>query len=115
VFRIAHNTALDALRRRDVAERAVAALDEPPLATPADPVEQAALGRALEAALGGLRPDMRTALVLRYQEGQPYEDIADVLNIPIGTAKTFVHRARRQLAETLAAAGWRPKSEDPVR
>jgi RNA polymerase sigma-70 factor, ECF subfamily len=108
VFRIAHNTALDALRRRDVAARAIAAIDDPSLVTPPDPLEQAALGRALDAAMGRLRPEVRTALVLRYQEGQSYEDIAEVLNIPVGTAKTFVHRARKQLAETLAAAGWKP-------
>jgi RNA polymerase sigma-70 factor, ECF subfamily len=110
VFRIAHNTALDALRRRGAADRAVAAVDQPLQLhePPPDPVEQAALGRAIEAALQRLRPEVRTAIVLRYQEGLSYEDIGDVLGIPVGTAKTFVHRARKDLAETLAAAGWKP-------
>jgi RNA polymerase sigma-70 factor (ECF subfamily) len=73
-----------------------------------DPVERAALGQALDVALDSLRPEFRAAIVLRYQEERSYEEIADVMGIPEGTAKTFVHRARKLLAHALAAAGWRP-------
>ena len=109
IFRIAHNTALDALRRTR-ADPIVASTDrEPIVPPPADPVEAAALAHALTAALDRLRPEWRTAIVLRYQEGCSYEEIAAALNIPEGTAKTFVHRARKQMAELLAAAGWQPR------
>lgn len=108
IFRIAHNSALDALRRT----RDDAVLDGPhehPVVVPTpDPVEAADLAQALEAALDGLRPELRAALVLRYQEECSYEEIADVMGIPEGTAKTFVHRARKQMADLLTAAGWRP-------
>jgi RNA polymerase sigma-70 factor (ECF subfamily) len=106
LFRIAHNTALDALRRARTRVAAAAELEEVPVPPPPDPVEAAALGQALEAALARLRPEFRTAIVLRYQEGCSYEDIAGAMGIPEGTAKTFVHRARRQMAELLQAAGW---------
>jgi RNA polymerase sigma-70 factor (ECF subfamily) len=73
-----------------------------------DPVEEAALGRALDAALGALRPEFRAAIVLRYQEGCSYEEISQTMGIPVGTAKTYVHRGRKLVAATLEAAGWRP-------
>jgi RNA polymerase sigma-70 factor, ECF subfamily len=107
LFRIAHNTALDALRRRKSA--APAAADGPDIATTApDPVEQRALGAALRAALSRLRPEFRAAIVLRYEEGLPFDEIARVLGVPEGTARSHVHRARKELAQQLTAAGWAP-------
>jgi DNA-directed RNA polymerase specialized sigma24 family protein len=40
--------------------------------------------------------------VLRYQEGLDYVEIAGIVNRPIGTVKTFVHRARRALARAMS-------------
>lgn len=109
MFRIAHHTALDALRRRGPAEAAAVAADIDAVVDPGPPaLERFALGRALEAALARLRIEYRVALVLRYQEGLSYGEIAEVLGVPEGTAKTFVHRARRAAAALLEAAGWRP-------
>ena len=113
LFRIAHNTALDALRRSRV--RALPAADPLELdgraaaaTTAPDPVETEALGVALESALAQLRPEFRAAIVLRYEEGLPFEEVAHVLGVPEATARSFVHRARKQLAERLTEAGWRP-------
>ena len=108
IFRIANNAALDALRRKRGDPLFESVGEEAAIPTPADPVEAAALGKALGAALDALRPEWRAAIVLRYQEGCSYNEIADVLGVPEGTAKTFVHRARKQMADALAAAGWRP-------
>jgi RNA polymerase sigma-70 factor (ECF subfamily) len=111
LFRIANNTAIDAIRRRP---QGLVEIDgpearlEPALPPPADPAEEAALARALETALGRLRSDYRMAVLLRYQEGCSYAEIGDSLSIPEGTAKTFVHRGRKLLAEMLDRAGWRP-------
>lgn len=112
LFRIAHNTALDALRR---SRRSVPVVDPTPERTPdpavppdPDPVEQAALARALEAALARLRPDFRAAVLLRYEEGLPFDQIGQVLGVPETTARSHVHRARKELARHLAAAGWAP-------
>ena len=68
--------------------------------------ERSELAAAVDRALDRVRPDYRAVLVLRYQEGLEYQDIADVLGAPLGTVKTFLHRARRDLARELSAAGW---------
>ena len=75
----------------------------------ADPVERRALGRALQTALGRLRPDQRTVVVLRYESGLSFEEIAQVLGIPESTARSHVHRARKELARLMTAAGWKPE------
>lgn len=115
LFRIAHNTAVDAMRRP---RRQTVSIDSPPespdgAAVPAappepDPVERAALGAALEAALGRLRPEFRAAVVLRYDEGLPFDEIGHVMGIPEATARSHVHRARKELARHLREAGWQP-------
>jgi RNA polymerase sigma-70 factor (ECF subfamily) len=108
LFRIAHNTALDNLRRTRGDVVLDGDPDGPPVPPAPDPVERAALGKALNAALHLLRPDFRTAIVLRYHEGCSYEEIAEVMSVPVGTAKTYVHRGRKLMAESLTFAGWRP-------
>jgi RNA polymerase sigma-70 factor (ECF subfamily) len=108
ILRIANNAALDALRRRRADPVVAADIREPAAPPPPDQVEAAQLARAIDAALDTLRPDWRAAVVLRYQEGLSYEEVAEILGIPEGTVKTFVHRARKQLCERLTAAGWRP-------
>jgi RNA polymerase sigma-70 factor (ECF subfamily) len=48
--------------------------------------------------------------VLRHQEGMAYEEIADVAALPLGTVKTYIHRARKELAALLTEAGWGPEA-----
>jgi RNA polymerase sigma-70 factor (ECF subfamily) len=118
LFRIAHNTAIDAMRR----SRTQSAIDASPLdsddasddlgADPApDPIEQRELGRALESALATLRPDQRAAIVLRYENDLSFEEIGTVLGVPEVTARSHVHRARKELARVLSASGWAPAGE----
>ncbi|HEY7530044.1 MAG TPA: sigma-70 family RNA polymerase sigma factor [Gemmatimonadota bacterium] len=114
LFKIAHNTALDALRRRGAEPAASAApwdpegADDPMARLPDDrapsPDEAAADAEFrgdVERALGRLRPEYRKVIVLRHLEGMAYEDIAEVLELPLGTVKTFLFRARRELAQLL--------------
>lgn len=117
VFRIAHNTAVDHLRQRrlltvgpsldaDGEERdPLDRLPDPAGLTP----EQSALRQeviaTLDRAIDELRPEYRTAVVLRYQEGLDYQEIADVMDLPLGTVKTFLHRARHELARRLIGPG----------
>jgi RNA polymerase sigma-70 factor (ECF subfamily) len=116
LFRIAHNTAIDAMRRSspprgsvDATHIASAAGAHEPAAPPeADPIERQELGRALEAALAELRSDHRAAIVLRYENGLSFDEIGTVLGVPEVTARSHVHRARKELARLLAAAGWAP-------
>jgi len=114
LFRIAHNTTLDALRRLkpEVVELEGLSEGDPhrdPAAPPApDPLEQAALGTALNRALLSLRPDYRAAIALRYDQQLPFDEIGQILGVPEVTVRTYVHRARKELARSLATLGWTP-------
>jgi RNA polymerase sigma-70 factor, ECF subfamily len=114
LFKIAHNSALDTLRRRGAAPAPLELLRggeevDDPVATLADPrapapdevAATAEFHRDLEGALGRLRPEYRSVIVLRHLEGRAYEDIAEILGLPLGTVKTFLFRARRELAELM--------------
>jgi RNA polymerase sigma-70 factor (ECF subfamily) len=120
LFKIAHNTAIDHLRRGDLHTVPLdsAAKEEPDLHTlladreASSPYEDAVRGdlaTALDEAVGRLRPEYREVVVLRHQEGLAYEEIAGITGLPLGTVKTYLHRARREMATLLAAAGWAPE------
>jgi RNA polymerase sigma-70 factor, ECF subfamily len=117
IFKIANNAAIDHLRRRELD---TLSLDGSPHAetpeamqatalqigarqeTPLDTVEAKELGTAIEAAIGSLRPEYRSCILLRHVEGRAYEEIAEILNLPLGTVKTYIHRARNELRHSLA-------------
>ncbi len=63
------------------------------------------LAGELRRALERLRPEYRTAFILFHEQGLPYEEIALALDRPIGTVKTWLHRARAELAESLTRRG----------
>jgi RNA polymerase sigma-70 factor (ECF subfamily) len=114
LFRIAHNTTLDALRKLKPEILELDGLREgDPRRDPAAPaapdtLEQAALGEALNQALLSLRPSYRAAIALRYDQQLPFDEIGQILGVPEVTARSFVHRARKELARSLAALGWEP-------
>ena len=68
-------------------------------------MEQSAEVRAVLAALQQLPEMDRTVLLMRTLVEMPYEEIAETLGIPVGTAKVKVHRARLKLMQTRQA--WR--------
>jgi RNA polymerase sigma-70 factor (ECF subfamily) len=81
---------------------------------PADPKSGDEIGAIelrpeIERALGKIAPEFRAAAVLVDLEGMSLEDAADTLQIPIGTIKSRVFRARRQLAEELGNLAPPPK------
>ena len=107
LYRIAFNLAMSHARKR----RPVAILDGDPdhrLAEPADqgasPVEQMETIEQIESvqqAISELADEHRQVVVLREIEGCDYEQIADVLEIPLGTVRSRLFRARLQLKEKL--------------
>ncbi|MGE0393506.1 MAG: RNA polymerase sigma factor [Vicinamibacterales bacterium] len=114
-FQIVHNVTIDHLRRKRVAAVSLDELQEAGHPGFADPgrlgapdaaAEHAALTRALEAAMANLRPEYREVVVLRYREELPVEEIATVMGIPTGTVKTYLFRARKEMAGLMTAAGW---------
>ncbi len=76
--------------------------------SPVDPAPELneALLEALRNALAELRPEYRTVVRLFHLEGKGYDEIAAILDRPIGTVKTWLHRARGELARKLAQQGW---------
>jgi RNA polymerase sigma-70 factor (ECF subfamily) len=63
------------------------------------------LAEELQRALDALRPEYRQAFVLFHSQQLSHAEIAEVLDCPIGTVKTWVHRARLELAEKLRQRG----------
>jgi RNA polymerase sigma-70 factor (ECF subfamily) len=72
---------------------------------------QSELATAMTAALSRIRPEYREVVVLRYQEGLTQPEIAEILGLPSGTVKTYLHRARKELAGILSELGWGPGTE----
>ena len=64
-------------------------------------LERAEEDALLLSALNRLSPEHRVVLVLKDLEGQKYEDIAQVLDVPIGTVRSRLHRARLELRDLL--------------
>lgn len=59
------------------------------------------IGETVEAAMADLPEDLRTAITLREIEGLSYEEIANVMDCPIGTVRSRIFRAREAIAERL--------------
>lgn len=64
----------------------------------------------IQHAVAELRLEYRTAFVLYHEQGQPYEDIARAMNRPVGTIKTWLHRARMEILERLHRRGMVPRT-----
>ena len=77
----------------ELADRQETALDE---------LEAREIGTAIERAIARLRPEYRSCIMLRHIEGRSYEEIAATLDLPLGTVKTYIHRARNELRQHLA-------------
>ena len=102
VWRIATNAALDEIRRRgrrDVPSSDRHDFDRPDQSAAA--VSSLDDRQIVEAALLRLPLEFRTAVVLRDLVDLDYDEIADVLDIPIGTVRSRISRGRSQLADLL--------------
>lgn len=102
LYRIATNAALDALRR----ERPTVDVSDVPLAAPGiGPealVSRQERAQQVQEAVLALPTASRTVLILREYEGLSYKEIADVLEIPLGTVMSRLNYARSALRDRLA-------------
>ena len=116
LFKIANNVAIDHLRKRRLD---TISMDGSPHArtaseveatsfdvsvrqeSPLEEMESRELGSAIERAIAKLRPEYRSCIMLRHVEGRSYEEIAATLDLPLGTVKTYIHRARHELRREL--------------
>lgn len=112
LYRLCSNICIDFLRRRrrqqtvpltfedaDGEEQTYAVPDAQPL--PEEQVELKLTREILQAAMAQLLPEHRAVLQLRVVNEMSYEQIADVLDIQIGTVKSRLSRARNQLKKIL--------------
>jgi len=116
LFKIANNITIDHLRRRQLdtismegapdavtAESAratsIAVASSAPSAL--EQMESRELGGAIEKAIAKLRPEYRACIILRHVEDYSYDEIAEIVKLPLGTVKTYIHRARQELRESL--------------
>lgn len=103
--RITTNAFLDEARRR-TRRPAVALPDDPDIVLPASPdasavVEAERLPDHVQAALAELPEEYRVPVVLADVVGLPYADIAEQLDVPIGTVRSRIHRGRLALRGAL--------------
>jgi RNA polymerase sigma-70 factor (ECF subfamily) len=112
IFKIANNAAIDQLRRKELD---TLSLEGGPDATTPDRIEATSLqvsgdgespleelearelGSAIEQAIARLRPEYQSCIIMRHVDGRSYDEIADILDLPLGTVKTYIHRARAEL------------------
>lgn len=121
LFKIAHNTTIDHLRRHapetvpldaekeDDRGGLAAVLSDTGTESPAASAERKDMARALERAISLLRPEYRESVVLFYLEGASYQEICEATGLPLGTVKTNLHRARKELAEHMSDLGFGPQ------
>lgn len=111
LFRIALNAAVSAKRktrrmsasvetRRD--ESGLEPADANPSSEPSYAMDVAERQRLVRQALSELSEEFRTALVLKEMDGMSYEEIAQVVEVPLGTVRSRIHRARLELRSKLA-------------
>jgi RNA polymerase sigma-70 factor (ECF subfamily) len=106
LYRVAVNTCYDHLRRRK--RKRTTSLPEyfdPADPRGEDPLTAVELRPDIETALATLRPEFRAAIVLVDLNGMSLEGASEALDVPIGTVKSRVFRARRLLAAELGNLG----------
>jgi RNA polymerase sigma-70 factor (ECF subfamily) len=97
--RILMNTCLDRVRRRHGVR--LVELERVPELRGADPFAAGLARDEIGRALRDLPPEQRAVVVLRFWRDLPLEDIADRLELPLGTVKSRLHYAMRAMRSTL--------------
>lgn len=112
LLKTAHNLCVDRLRRRSsrpqVGTEALRTLKDDGQPGPERTVLTVELGKAISRALTALSPRDRSVVLLREVQGMSYNEIAATIDVPTGTLKSVLHRARERLRRELMVAGVRP-------
>jgi RNA polymerase sigma-70 factor (ECF subfamily) len=108
LYRIAMNHAIDLRRKRRVLqylepghEDDSQPVDKSEFSRPAEHLERREEEQKLRRALQLLSAEHRTVLILKDIDGMKYEEMAEALDVPIGTIRSRLHRARLELREVL--------------
>ncbi len=103
LLRLAHNLAVDTVRRRDTQRRAHAGLAAEPieLFAAGPDTQEPAVPRQVAEAMGDLPPEQRAVLQLKLWEGLTFDAIGRLLEIPLNTAASRYRYALNKLRERL--------------
>lgn len=109
ILTMAHRRAVDVVRREQASSNRVDRVAAASSARPYDEVAEAVLERlesdlralAVDRALGTLTALQRSALELAYFKGFTYREVAQILEVPVGTAKSRIRDGLRRLADQL--------------
>jgi len=103
IYRIARNHALNVRARPDHPQYPLEDAHHiaAPGAGPDESYRQAEIRRGIEHLLAGLDERYRVALELRYMAEKSYAEIADIMDLPVGTVKTYIHRGKLSLKRML--------------
>ena len=109
IYRIAHNTTIDTYRKNN--KKWVISLDDElyewlkeTLSSDEDiasNLKEKDMRLLVQDSFGSLTPEQKEVIILKYIEWRDYEEISDILKIPIGTVGTLIHRAKKQLQWSL--------------
>ena len=111
LYRLTSNACVDLLRKENrhqgpsLDDETVSAEVPDPTPTPEKAVEQQELRGQIEAGLQTLSPEHREVLILREIHQLRYDEIADSLSLDVGTVKSRISRARKQLRNFLLKSG----------
>jgi len=109
LYQIARREALDVVSKRALDSTSIDDVVIP--ARAGDAADSALADRdlreSIERAMGELDESYRTAIELRYMAEKSYEEIADLMRLPVGTVKTYVHRGKLELKRILSRPAWR--------
>jgi len=120
LYRIGMNTAISMKRKQKPVLRLHSRIEEAGAFEPLDPSEINRPGHALETAeeerrvqeaLGRLSQEHRAVLVMKDMDGMKYDEMAEILDVPIGTVRSRLHRARLELRDLLVQDDERTNQE----
>jgi RNA polymerase sigma-70 factor (ECF subfamily) len=115
LYRIAHNAAIDYMRRHSVNEQSIEAENadgsyqlqiESPRPTPEQERERSEWRTEIESVVKCLPAVYRELIMLRHAQDLSYDEIAEITNLPLGTVKNRLFRAREMMREIFVERGF---------
>jgi RNA polymerase sigma-70 factor (ECF subfamily) len=115
LYRIAHNAAIDWMRRNSVVQQSLEAENadgayqlqiESPQPTPEQDRERSEWRTEIESVVKCLPTVYRELILLRHTQDLSYDEISEVMNLPLGTVKNRLFRAREMMREMFVERGF---------
>lgn len=114
LYQIARREAIDVAsrRRRETTDVDDVALEAPHTSAPDLALRERDTREWVDRAMGEIDAAYRTAIELRYMAEKSYDEIAEIMGVPEGTAKTYVHRGKAELKRILSRPDWRSRKAE---